>query len=55
MFGILILYICRIVIIFLIGLFILIPLFRCLFKVSYDKAKKEQKKWEEVLKPNTKE
>ena len=34
---------CRVLIIFLIGLFLIIPLFKCLFKLSYKQYKNEEK------------
>lgn len=48
MIGGLVLLFCRVVIIFIIGLFILTPLFKCLFKLSYKQFKVEKKDFAEA-------
>ena len=50
MIGGLVLLFCRILIIFIIGLFIFIPLFKCLFKLSYKQFKVEKKDFVEFIK-----
>ena len=51
----LVLLFCRILIIFIIGLFIFIPLFKCLFKLSYKQFKVEKKDFVEFMKKESEE
>lgn len=55
MIGGLVLLFCRVVIIFIIGLFILTPLFKCLFKLSYKQFKVEKKDFAEFMKKESEE
>lgn len=55
MIGGLVLLFCRILIIFIIGLFIFIPLSKCLFKLSYKQFKVEKKDFVEFMKKESEE